>query len=115
VRYLLLDRTLWVASFEADPDVLHRCSAQGCTCRGQHHPWCHHRVLRAVLLAQAALATGDLPPANADALAEPDDPPDRFPCAVLPTVAWPAEAADVEAHRVSAAQAWAEINELFGE
>jgi hypothetical protein len=101
VTYVLDGTTLRVQSFGYEPKAIYTCTLLRCSCRGGRHPWCQHRVLRAVLLAQRAL--------DAD-LGSDDGPPERIPPFAPPPPPDPASVLDPAAR----SQAFVDITELFG-
>jgi hypothetical protein len=112
IRYELVGERLRVGSFHGDVAAIHTCTATRCSCRGGHYPWCQHRVLRAVLLAEVALTAGSPTSDQVTRQAGLDDPPDRFPCMVIAPATWLAEEPAQEG-RTTATQAWADMRELF--
>jgi hypothetical protein len=99
VTYALDGTTLRVQSLGHEPEAIYTCTLLRCSCRGGRHPWCQHRVLRAVLLAQRAL--------DAD-LGSDDGPPERIPPFAPPPN--PTSVLDPAAR----SQAFVDITELFG-
>jgi hypothetical protein len=100
VTYVLDGSTLRVQSLGHEPDAIYTCTLLHCSCRGGRHPWCQHRVLRAVVLAQRALDA---------ALNSDDGPPERIPPLAPPPPPDRASVLDAAAR----AQAFADMDELF--